>query len=300
MEELGGYPFTVYLYIPLSSKYIHILICPTLPQHLAPNAGRILTRWDDKHIADKLKPICLQTDHFTLYTHNGEFIIKQVSPSIPDYPSYNGHRAELHKVFYDYALALNIPIHMGQRVISYNEDTQNAWVELESGQIIKGNIVVAADGLRSRAKKAILQSHNLSIGTGKERGARGMWKERGTGYSIYRAWFDVSEAGIDKDPITEFLSRGDTHVGWLGEDIHFLVASLQGGRKISWVATHPIRKVVESDQDGEDWMNPVPARVEEAMEFFEGWNPAAKAVVRYQKYSGHSYVQNGIKLILRV
>ena len=208
--------------------------------------------------------------------------MKQMFPSIPDHPSYNGHRAELHRVFYDYAVSLNIPIHMGQRVISYNEDTQGAWVELESGKIIKGNIVVASDGLRSRAKKVILQSHNLPIGTGKERGAGGMWKERGTGYSVYRAWFDVGETGIDRDPLTEFFSRRDTHVGWLGEDVHFLVASLQEGRKMSWVATHPIRKElkdVEDDLDGEDWMNPVPAKVEEAMAFFEKWNPVAKAIV---------------------
>lgn len=208
--------------------------------------------------------------------------MKQTFPRIPDHPSFNGHRAELHKVFYDYALTLNIPIYMGQKVISYNEDTQGAWVELESGQVVKGDIVVASDGLRSRAKKAILQSHDLSIGTGRDGGAGGMRKEMGTGYSIYRAWFDVSEAGIDKDPMTEFLSKRDTHVGWVGEDVHFLVASLQGGKKMSWVATHPIREAtsnIEADHDEDGWMNPVPVGVEEAMELFENWDPVAKAIV---------------------
>lgn len=220
-----------------------------------------------------------------LHTHTGELILEQTFPPIPGKPVYNGHRAELHRVLYEYALALNIPIRMGQRVMSYHEDPTCAWVVLETGEIVKGDIVVASNGLRSKAKKTILQSHGFDIGTGEDRGARGMWKERSTGYAVYRAWYDAEEVGLAKDPLTEFLARKDTHVGWLGQDVHFLVASIKGGKEISWVATHPIigdaagLGIDPDDQDGEDWMNPTKGSVEDAVKLFKGWDPICKAIV---------------------
>ncbi|KAF8430393.1 hypothetical protein EV426DRAFT_713385 [Tirmania nivea] len=151
---------------------------------------------------------------------------------------------------------------MGQRVISYNEDTQGAWVELESEQVIKGDIAVVADGLRSRAKKAIFQSHNLSIGTGKERGAGGMWKERGRGIRL--------------------IEHGLTGIGmWGGWERMCISCGKFARREEDPVG---LRRIlfgrVEDDQDGEDWKNPVPVRAEQAMQFFERWDPVAKAVVK--------------------
>lgn len=276
MEAAGRYSFLRHVSIPFRPK-------PPKPianiDLTGPNAGQILSRYPPEHIADPMKPICMNCDRLKLYTHTGEFMLEQVFPPIPGRPVYNGHRAELHKVLHDYALALSIPVRMGQKVISYHDDAAGAWVVLETGEVVRGDVVVASDGLRSKAKKVILQSHDLDIGTGEDRGASGMWKERSTGYAVYRAWYDAEEVGLGKDPLTEFLTRRDTHVGWLGRDVHFLVASLKGGREISWVATHPVVGEVDEEEDGEDWMNPAPGKVEEALELFEGWDPVCKAIV---------------------
>lgn len=63
-------------------------------------------------------------------------------------------------------------------------------------------------------------------------------KPKSSGYAIYRAWMDSTE--LAKDPLTAPLVQGDTHTGWLGPDIHFLAASIKGGKDFSWVFTHKV------------------------------------------------------------
>lgn len=162
-------------------------------------------------------------------THKGEFIFEQpiVAPD-PERPTYNGHRAEIHRVLLDYAEHLGVRFYMGKRVTAYKEDPKlgKAWVECDDGETFVGDVVIGADGVRSRARK-------LALGLDD--------KVQSTGYAVYRSWFNVEEHGILDDPLTrEFAERGDTHTGWLGPDVHLLVATCKGGRELSWVCTHKV------------------------------------------------------------
>lgn len=188
-----------------------------------------MSRWDSSLIADKLRPICMNHKSFKINTGKGEFVYEQPA-MVPsrEKPMYNGHRADIHRVFYEYAKSLGVTFVMGKRVIAYHEDPskQKAWVETDSGETFVGNVVVGADGVRSRARKLVLGFDD---------------KPKSSGYAIFRAWFSVEGSGIDTDPLTkEFVENGDTHTGWLGEDVHLLVASCKGGKEISWVCTHTV------------------------------------------------------------
>ena len=183
---------------PSPSRSVTLYIPAAIPRSrtnlpTGPNAGQILFRYSQDLVADKLRPICMSNDRFRIYTHKGEFLFEQLVANIPGKPMYNGHRAELHRVLFDYATALDIPVLMGKRVSEYKDDEAGAWVVLGTGEVIKGDIIVAADGLRSKAKQVILKTHGLDVGNGEERGLNGVWKERGTGYAVYRAWFDAEE-----------------------------------------------------------------------------------------------------------
>lgn len=179
----------------------------------------------------------MNNDRFKIHTHTGEVIVEQIVPPIEGKPAWNGHRAEIQNVLFEYAVSLGIPIKMGKKVVEWKEDGQSAWVVLDDGEIVKGDLVVAANGLMSKAKAVILASHNQS---NSEDDISHLCREKSSGYSVYRAWYDATEMGIDKDPLTKVFAERDTHMGWLGKDVHFLVASMKEGKAISWVATHRV------------------------------------------------------------
>lgn len=193
------------------------------------NAGRIMSRWDPALIEEKLRPVCMRHSGFKIQNKDGQQIFFQAAmPPNRERPMYNGHRADIHKVFYEYAKSLGVEFNMGQKVTGYQEDAASgkAWIETESGEIFKGDVVVGADGVRSRARKLILGYED---------------KPRSSGYSVWRAWFNAEENGVTTDPLTkEFVENGDTHTGWLGDDMHLLVASCKGGKEISWVCTRKV------------------------------------------------------------
>ena len=151
---------------------------------------------------------------FRIHTHTGEWVLDQAKiPPNPEKPMYNGHRADFHRVIYKYALSLGIPIHLGKRVASYHEDDKQmkAWVTTDEGEIFKGDVVVGADGVRSRARKLVLGYDD---------------KPKSSGYAVYRAWFDAEKAGIAEDPLTrEFVANGDTHTGCVSPHLFFIFFS---------------------------------------------------------------------------
>lgn len=189
--------------ISISKPPVHIESPALLTNaHPGPNAGQVLSRWDRSLVADKIEALCMHHKHFRIHTHSGEWVLDQnkVPPS-KEKPMYNGHRADFHRIIYDYALSLGVEIRLGQRIVSYHEDDTEAkaWVVNDEGVVFKGDVVVGADGVRSRARKLVLGFDD---------------KPQSSGYAVYRAWFNAVDAGIHDDILTrEFVANGDTHTG---------------------------------------------------------------------------------------
>jgi len=190
------------------------------------NAGHIFHRWSDGYISRKFRPLCIEVPYFDIRKYDGEKILKQATPPRnADWPVFNGHRGELHMIVFDYAKdVLGIPIRTGCKVVEYFEDSKGAGVVLESGEKVTGDVVIGSDGVRSKARELVLGYVD---------------KPKSSGYAIFRAWFSAEP--LLADPMTRgFVENGDTFTGWLGQDVHFLVAVLKGGKDISWVLTHKV------------------------------------------------------------
>jgi 2-polyprenyl-6-methoxyphenol hydroxylase-like FAD-dependent oxidoreductase len=191
------------------------------------NAGHIFNNWSNGYITRKFRPLCIDSKHFDIRKYDGEKIVQQPTPpKLPDWPVFNGHRGELHMIVFHYAKdVLGIPIRTGCKVTEYFEDSEGAGVVVESGERVVGDVVIGSDGVRSKARELVLGYFD---------------KPRSSGYAIFRAWF--SAESLLADPVTkEFIDHGDTFTGWIGQDVHFLVAVLKGGKDISWVLTHKVR-----------------------------------------------------------
>jgi 2-polyprenyl-6-methoxyphenol hydroxylase-like FAD-dependent oxidoreductase len=79
--------------------------------------------------------------------------------------SYSGHRALLHEVLVEHAKSLGIEIRMGEQVVEYWEDEANgkAGVKIHTGETFDADVVVAADGVKSLARKFVIVSLSFNL-----------------------------------------------------------------------------------------------------------------------------------------
>ena len=96
-----------------------------------------------------------------MYMHNytGELLAEQPLPQkLYNSNSYNGRRGEIHDVLLRYARRLGVELRFGVRAEEFWEDSETgrAGVIVEGGERIAADIVVGADGARSRVRGAVL------------------------------------------------------------------------------------------------------------------------------------------------
>lgn len=257
------------------------------------NGGRIFYRWGRRpgEVAGRLRKLSIDLHEYGFRIHKydtGEVMFHQKVPETnPEAPVFNGHRGELHQVVFDYAREeLGIPIHLGQKVLAYFEEDGHAGIVLKTGERVVADVVVGADGVRSKARELVLGYED---------------KPKSSGYAVWRAWYifdfisilispchdgfskktriltpDASRfpnTDMIKDPRTkEFCENGDTFNGWIGPDVHFLFSTVKNGADCCWVLTH------KDDHDiDESWS--FPGKLDEVLQVLEGWDPTCKAIV---------------------
>lgn len=220
------------------------------------NSGRIFGRWPG--VPEKLRPICHVSDHIDFNDWKGERIYSQYWGSEEENfgKRYNGHRGEIHKIILDHAVEQGVEVRLGQQVTEYFETDTEAGV-ISNGERIVGDVVLGADGVRSKARTLVLGYDDAP---------------KPSGYAVYRAWMD--SAALAKNNLTkDLVIHGDSHTGWLGPDIHFLAAAIKNGKEFSWVCTHRDERDVD-----EGWSEP--GSHEDACRILEGWDPAVLAIVQ--------------------
>jgi 2-polyprenyl-6-methoxyphenol hydroxylase-like FAD-dependent oxidoreductase len=191
------------------------------------NGGRIFGHWSKGYILKKFLGVLHYYPYFDVRKYTGEKVVKQPPPDrIPDAPTINGHRGEMHMIVYHYARdILGIDIRTNSKVEDYFDDENGAGVVLSNGEKVMGDLVIGCDGVRSRARELVLGYFE---------------KPHSSGYAVFRAWFPGGEDFVD-DPLTkEFVDYGDSFTGWAGPHVHFLVLASKGGREISWFLTHKV------------------------------------------------------------
>lgn len=121
----------------------------------APNSARIIGRWPG--IDEKLDKVTHHTDGLRIKTYQGDFLCKQTwTEEDRNYgKSYNGHRGEIHEIFYQHAIDLGIDIRLNHRVEDYFESDSEAGVVVEGNKIV-GDVVLAAEGVKSKGRKIVL------------------------------------------------------------------------------------------------------------------------------------------------
>lgn len=83
--------------------------------------------------------------------------------------TYVGHRALIHDILFRHAVSLGVDVRMGQEVVDYWEDDERelAGVVLDSGDRLQADLVVVADGVKSRGRSHVLVNYHFRSNGGR-------------------------------------------------------------------------------------------------------------------------------------
>ncbi|GAB1317416.1 hypothetical protein MFIFM68171_07626 [Madurella fahalii] len=225
------------------------------------NSTRVFGRWPG--VVEALQPLVHKSEAVHFHDWKGAYVTTQ---SFADEhrawgPRVNGHRGEIHQVVLAHARARGIDVRLGCNAVRYFEADDHAGVEVEveggGREVLTADVVLAAEGVRSRGRKLVLGFED---------------RPQPSGYAVFRTWFPSDELRKN-DKTRHLVENGDSHHAWIGEDVHFLAAAIKDGREMSWVCTHKDDGSIE-----ENWQ--FPGKIEDVLRVVGGWDPVVVELVK--------------------
>lgn len=231
---------------------------------LGENALKLLRRWGGEALRGALDSIGNRAEDMRIRRwHDGEVLATQ---PLADMAGRIGHRGDYHEAFLKGVRDAGIPIDMGREVVSIDEDETEddssssskggggdeyddegapaaarpapprPSVTFSDGTTLAADVVVGADGIKSRAREQVLGLADAP---------------RSSGYACYRAYFpgalllqqdedDDAAGGPPPLPPSSrelLLAGGDCVNVWIGRDAHLVQNTLRGGAEFNWIIT---------------------------------------------------------------
>lgn len=144
------------------------------------------------------------------------------------------HRMDIQKVLYERAVEKGVSIRFGCRVVEYG--FEEGKVRLEGGEEVRGDLVVACDGIKSFAREKLLGDSN----------SEGRLEEK-TGWAAYRLMAPVD--AIRANPLTEHIGTDYNCNCWVGDDRSVMTYLVKGAKMLNIVLSH------RDDVDTTGWTN---------------------------------------------
>ena len=173
---------------------------------VSPNCSRLLRRWGLGEHLDKVavKPECLALRRYD----TGETIglTKWGDVMERDYgaPYYHIHRADFHKLLYDLVVP-HVTILLDSLVVGCDPGPVSPSVTLKSGKVVRGDLIVGADGVKSFIQQVV---------SGRPSPAEP------TGDAAYRAIVPASL--LMQDPELRELIEHPQMAGWMAPRRHLM------------------------------------------------------------------------------
>ena len=220
------------------------------------NSARLLHRWG---VGEQLERIAGHIQEIRIYNFDSSDNLLGLDDHIQTSKEkfgcrpIIGHRGDFHLILYNFAVSLGVDIRMNTPVVDY--DVSKPSITLDSGEEIASDVVIIADGARSKGRKTVLGYED---------------KPLHSGYAIYRSFMKADT--VRDDPlINKFFERGDSVNLFLAPDMHGFVVTLRDGKEINAVLTHKDTADVQ-----ESWTKP--GEKNDVLKLLEGWDPAVRRV----------------------
>lgn len=226
---------------------------------ITPNGTRLLKAWG---LADTLGPQAAAPKYFRMRRYNGDLLAERTAYIDEIQGRYGSplwclHRADLQAAMAEKAKELGAVIKLGCKVESVDWGKEQARgqeqeevgvsVSIEGGEEVRGDIVLAADGIWSETRQSLL---------GKE------VRPKPTGDLAYRILLD--RESIKDDKLRAWLDSPGINI-WVGPEVHAVGYSIKGGRWLNVV-------LLVKDNLPEDVMK-AEGDLAEMKAIFQNWDP---------------------------
>ncbi|EMC95135.1 hypothetical protein BAUCODRAFT_149158 [Baudoinia panamericana UAMH 10762] len=217
-----------------------------------PNAARELIRWG---LCDKMAAIASTPDriNYRSWKTGKATGFSRLSNHEQRYgaPYWQVFRPDYHTILLEAAIAAGVKLRPGCVVSSY--DPPNGAVVLESGEMVKGDLIVAADGVKSIARHAVGQEV----------------EPHETGDTCFRAV--IPGEMLLADPDLASLVSTPSFEQWLGPDHHIIGYNMQKDKNFN------LLMVIPDDEKMKGYK--APATGEEVRQAFAGWSQMTRKLL---------------------
>ncbi|KAI0739994.1 FAD/NAD(P)-binding domain-containing protein [Daedaleopsis nitida] len=194
---------------------------------VTPNVSRLLRRWG---AGAALETVGVRPEAIVLRRYSsGERVGYTRWADMDDKygaPYYHIHRADLHKLLFDLAEP-HMTLRLKSQVVSVDPDAPS--LTLASGEVVHGDLIVGADGVKSMIQRVVLGHTNPA---------------EPTGDAVYRAI--VPSSLLLADPELKELVDVPEMTGWMGPQRHVMAYNIRGKNEYNIVLAHPDDGSVES------------------------------------------------------
>ena len=207
---------------------------------LSSNAVKVLARLG---LEDRLAEVCCEPDaHKFKDWSTGETILR--TPLCPEVrevfgaPYFHSHRPDL---LDSLTVGLDADhIRFGFKVESVGEDQDGPWVCGADGEIVRGDVLIGADGIHSVVRDQVFQPH----------------EPLRSGYCTWRGVIDAADVADLGVPISSYIV--------MGPKLSFVFYYVSGGTRINWLAMGPTEGAMR-----ESWSQT--AKKDELLKAFKEW-----------------------------
>lgn len=166
-------------------------------------------------------------------------------------PYFMIHRGDLNRILYGAVEALGpSTVRFGCRCIGFTQDTNGIAAQLESGEWVRGDVLIAADGVHSATRNSLVDEQHAQF----------------TGCIAWR--------GLVPTHSLPPRLRRPVGVNWVGPGGHVVHYLLRGGEILNFVGI-----IERSDWRVESWT--APGTVEECLRDFAGWHDDVLFMIRH-------------------
>lgn len=169
------------------------------------------------------------------------------------------HRGDLQRILVEGVYAKKVDVRLKHKVIKADPEFK-ARVQVESGEWIEGDVVIAADGIKSDIRYQMASYHGVKD------------QSTCTGDAAYRVILPREKMQEDNRALGLLDSNSGTR--WMGPGGHIMAYPIKNNAVYNMVLIHPQKPDAKNT---ESWMNKGDKR--EMMDFYKGWNDLVRKLL---------------------